>query len=94
MHLFTIEQGTEGWLIRQQHPASTNKEAWIVRRDLVFSEMIVDPLIYHNRRGNLDLPAFITNLARRGYAVFGGQSGGEVDADYLLAVPYEKVSVA
>jgi hypothetical protein len=91
MHLYKIEKGTTGKLIdRSGTPVIRD---WVVRRNLSFYNFIVDPISYHNNRGNLNLPVDITRLAERGYAVYGGENGGDDHATYLLAVPYSSVKV-
>lgn len=92
MHVFSIPSGTVGKLISRLHD-NLAVNPWTTRRDLMFSEAVVDPVIYHNNRGNLNLPSEILRLAERGYAVYGGEFGNDASAPHLLAVPYDQVEV-
>lgn len=95
MHLYIIRRGTHGKLITQkgsdQSPVVTD---WVTRKSLTFTEFVIDPVWYHNNRGKMPISPTLEQLAQRGFAVYGGESGGVLTAKYLLAVPYESVRVA
>lgn len=90
MKMYTIPVGTIGKLIDQSGDEPIIRD-WNVRRELSYFEVIVDPIRFHNLRGQLNLPPHIIRLAEQGYAIFGGDSGGEEKATYLLAVDYSHV---
>jgi len=92
MHQYNIPKGTTGKLIKQSAYA-TKIIDWVTRRDLSFTEFVVDPVSYHNNRGSLALPEQLLRLAERGYAVYGGEHGNDANASYLIAVPYDQVRV-
>lgn len=92
MKMYTIPVGTIGKLIDQSGDDPIIRD-WNVRRELSYFEVIADPIRFHNLRGQLNLPPHITRLAEQGYAIFGGEDGGEKNATYLLAVEYHEVGV-
>lgn len=92
MHAYLVARGTDGKMIDQTGKQPATKD-WTTRRNLFFTETIVDPIRYHNNRGNISWPPHLEKLAQRGYTVFGGHDGGDASAKYLLAVPYGDVTV-
>lgn len=92
MHLYTISKGTAGIVIDQTGKQPIQQD-WVTRRDLAFTDFVIDPIWYHNARGTSPFAGWLNDLAQRGYIVFGGESGSAVNADYLLAVPYDQVVV-
>jgi hypothetical protein len=94
MHLYTVPKGTQGKLLAQRGADSAPAvEDWITRKELTFTEFVIDPVWYHNNRGKVSLPIVLEQMAQQGYAVYGGDTGGLLSAKYLLAVPYDSVHV-
>lgn len=95
MKIYTIPHGTTGKVITQCQDAPTaSVEDWITRRELTFTESVVDPISHHNNRGNPNVPEYLKRYAEQGYAIYGGSVGNDVAATYLFAVQYDKVLVS
>lgn len=91
MRLFTIPKGTSGKLVETNSAATADvTRDWVTRRELLFTECVTDPVKHHNNRGTT-LPHYISRLAEQGYAVYGGEYGGDFQSKYLLAVPFDDV---
>lgn len=92
MKLYEIPKGTEGKLIIQE-PNGVEVREWITRKDLAFSETLLDPVRLHNNRGAYDHSSLAVKLVYHGYALFAGSFGNVASAKYVLAVPYDEVHV-
>jgi hypothetical protein len=92
MKQYSVRRGTDGFLLTRDGTLYKSTQ-WKTRRDLAFTETVVDPISYHNNRGRLNLPEPFIRLAERGYTIFGGDSGGEMEA-HMLAIKYNEVVVA
>lgn len=92
MRWYEIPQGTVGKLIIQK-PNRFEIKDWVTRKDLAFSETILDPVRLFNRRGDYDHSNPVVKLVLRGYALYSSLGSG-LDTKYILAVPYEKVKVS
>lgn len=93
MKLYRIKAGTWGRLIDASAAVATHK-AWCVRTDRRFIESLIDPIRYANghRIVGEQNNAF-NELAKDGYAIFGGEYGCEPEEKYYIAVPYSQLEV-
>lgn len=88
MKAYKVPKGTKGKLIVQEE-FSVEVRDWVVRKDLTFDDTIVDPVRFHNHPGDYDSGSLAVELVLKGYSLFGEQ-----DSRYVLAVPYENVTVS
>jgi len=92
MHFYSIPVGTKGILITNHQDSDVETKSWVTRRPLTFTETVHDPLREANEQhaGQRSIPhdSLLGQLARQGYAIFGGDPGSNSNVQYLLAVPY------
>ncbi len=93
MKMYSIPVGTQGKVLIQEPNADIKMSDWTTRKDLTFSETILDPVRLHNNRGAYDHSSVAVKLVSQGFALFGGEMGNDADAKHILAVPYDQVKV-
>lgn len=95
MKLYSIQKGTRGWMITHSTDSPVGStESWTTRKNLEYTECITDPIRNHNNPGDPNIPEYLKRYAEKGYAVYGGVTGGDPTAMYILAVPYDSVHVS
>lgn len=93
MKLYQIQKGTTGKLIARRADTTLEVTDWTTRKDLRFTEVLLDPVRLHNNRSSYDPCSLAVTLVEQGYAIFGGSDGGDRQAKYFLAVPYDQLKV-
>lgn len=97
--MYVIPLGTPGKLISLNPHKDIDVELdvkdWTTRRALVFTESLIDPstIAKMDLTGPNDRKPLAVRLALEGYILFGGESGGDRTAKYVLAVPLSKVNI-
>lgn len=97
--MYVIPLGTQGKLIcltpHKDIDVGLDVKDWTTRRALVFTELLIDPstIAKMDRTGPNDRKPLAVQLALEGYILFGGESGGDRNAKYVLAVPLSKVTI-
>ncbi len=92
---YKIAKDTVGKLIKLVPNKDPEITDWITRRDLTFQESLIDPAVVASKAKatkSVKKPLAV-RMAEQGYALFGGDSGGERDAQYVLAVPYSDIEI-
>lgn len=88
--IFKVKKGLDGKLIRLQLNKDAELQPWITRRDLAFTECLINPsTVVRGSKGK----SLAERLALEGYALFGGDTGGDKTAEYVLAVPFHMVEI-
>lgn len=96
MKYYQIKKGIEGLLLTRGEENGIvvfDVKSWIIRRDLAFTETLLDPIRLYNNRDEYDPADLLTQYAAQGCAIFAGEHGCEQNAKYLLVVPYDSVQV-
>ncbi len=89
MKLYVVKKGTVGKLIQFSKNEEPEVTTWTTRKDLSFISYMLDPTKnYYELR---DQP--LVKLAKSGYFIFGGESGGDWNPRYALAVRESDVEV-
>lgn len=91
--MFTIKKGTTGKLIKLERNKDAEIVDWSTRRNLSFPNVLVSPATVKDITVQGNVPLAI-RMARQGYALFGGETGNERDAQYVLAVPYTEIEIS
>ena len=92
--MYHIAAGTVGKLVKVEHNKDAEINDWVTRKDLTFQDCLVDPTnvstvgaaFEHTKK-----PLAI-RLAEEGFSLFGGVTGGDRQACYVLAIPYPKIT--
>lgn len=92
MTTYTIPVGTQGKLIKLERNKDAEVVDWTTRKPLRFSASLIDPVVVKTMVSNANKSLAI-KMAEDGYALFGGETGGDREAGYVLAIPYSKVIV-
>lgn len=92
--IYRVKKGTPAKVIQQtpNQDATVLHESWTVRKDVDFTECLIDPIVVKTLSEQAK-KALGGTLATQGYALFGGDSGGDRQAKYVIAVPYIHVEV-
>jgi len=88
--MYTIPKGTVGKLVKILPGKDAEVVAWTTRKDLVFTECLIDPTVVKAMVINAKKPLAV-RMAEDGYALFGGDAGGDRTAAYVLAIPYSAI---
>lgn len=90
--MFTIALGTPCKLITLMPNKDPVISDWVTRKDLAFSESLIDPIVVKTMVSTAKKPLAV-RIAKEGYALFGGESGGDRQAIYVLAIPYSAILI-
>lgn len=92
--MFKIPRGTLGKLISLMPNKDAEVKDWITRKELVFTEVLIDPTMISkmDQVDPHDRKPLAVRMALEGYALFGGDTGGDRNAQYVLAIPFAKVT--
>ena len=99
--IYKIPKGTVSKLVNIFHNKDADVKDWTTRRDLAFTECLINPATVvriseeeyiHDEMLEGRKPLAI-RLAEEGYALFGGDTGGDRTATYVLAVPFSLVEI-
>lgn len=94
MKMFTIPLGTVGKLIKLMPGKDAEVVDWTTRKELVFTGSLIDPVVVANMANAASKKPLAVRMAEQGYALFGGDTGGDRNAVYVLAIPYKDVKVS
>lgn len=91
---FRVKQGSPAKVIEQSsgQDAKVLHETWKVRKDVEFTGCLIDPHVVKTLSEEARKSLGGT-LALKGYALFGGDSGGDRQAKYVIAIPYIHIEV-
>lgn len=91
---YRVKKGTLAKVIQQtpNQDAKILHESWTVRKDIEFLECLIDPIVVKTMVEEAK-KSLAGSLANQGYALFGGDSGGDRQAMYILAIPYAHIEV-
>ena len=92
--MYTIDVGTKGKLITLEPNKDAKVEDWVVRKHLEFVECLISPLVVDEKVRQAQNQTLAVRLASEGYALFGGQSGSDRLARYVIAIPYDKIQIS
>lgn len=91
--MYIIEINTVGKLITLNPNEDAKVEDWVVRKHLEFQECLICPAVITEKIKKAKTQTLAVKLASEGYALFGGQSGGDRQSRFVLAVPYDKIKI-
>lgn len=89
---YHIKQGTAGKLIELNLNQDAIIKDWIVRKDITFQNSLIDPIVVKTMVEDAQ-KSLAGTLANQGYALFGGDSGGDRQARWVLAIPYSEIEI-
>jgi hypothetical protein len=88
--IFVIESATLGKVITLGPSNNTFVHDWTTRRKLSFQECLLSSKVV---KAMIEKNTFLGNSLPQSYALFGGDSGGDRRARYILAIPYSKIEI-
>lgn len=91
--MYTIYKGAVGKLITLEPHKDAKIEDWIVRKDLTFEDCLISPMVVTAKMKEAKNKSVAVNLASDGYALFGGESGSDRQARYVIAIPYSELTI-
>ncbi|MDE1830461.1 MAG: hypothetical protein KGI25_09080 [Thaumarchaeota archaeon] len=82
---YRIKKGTTSKVIEQIPKGNVrlSQDSWLVRRDLEFTNCLINSTVVKT----------LVAEANQGYALFGGDSGGDRKAKYIIAISYKDIEV-
>lgn len=89
---YSVRKNTVGKLIELIPNRDAVIKVWTLRKDVVFSDCLIDPFVVKTMIEDVQ-KSLAGSLAIQGYALFGGDSGGDRLSRYVLAVPYDKIEL-
>jgi hypothetical protein len=91
---FRVKRGTPAQVIQQtpNQDATVLHKNWTVRKDIEFVECLIDPIVVKSMVEQAQ-QSLAGSLANQGYALFGGDSGGDRQAKYIIAIEYGNIEV-
>lgn len=84
---YRIKKGSPAKLIELSSIEDAKVSDWIVRKDQEFDTCLIDPIVVKTMVAHSQ-KSLAGSLATQGYALFGGDSGGDRHARYVLAILY------
>ena len=87
--IYRVKKGIAAKLIELNLNQDAKVTDWVVRKDLEFPECLIDPIVVKTMVQN----SLAATLASQGYALFGGDSGSDRSARYVIAVPYNQLEI-
>lgn len=93
--IYKISKGVVGKLIHLEMNKDADVKEWTTRKDLAFTECLINPatVVRMDKVGPNDRKPLAVQMALDGYALFGGDTGGDRTAEYVLAVPFINVEI-
>ncbi len=89
---YRIKKGTPGKLIELVPNQDAKVTDWIMRKDLEFPNSLIDPFIVKAMVEQAQ-NCLAGTLANQGYALFGGDSGNDRRARYVIAIQYNQIEI-
>lgn len=89
---YRVKKGTTGKYIELNPNQDAIIKDWIVRKDCEFPNCLIDPVVVKTMVEEAQ-KCVAGVLANQGYALFGGDSGNDRRARYVLAVKYGDVEI-
>lgn len=89
---YRIKKGNPAKLIELNPNADAKVTSWVVRKDHEFEYCLIDPIVVKTMVENAQ-KTLAGSLANQGYALFGGDSGGDREARYVLAILYSTLEI-
>lgn len=83
---FILLKGTRGKLIERVPGQIPTVKSWTLTKEFAFENCLIDPHVVVEMVRRAQFGAIQT-----GYALFGGDSGGDRHARFLFAVEYNKI---
>lgn len=80
---YFVNRGTRGKLFCVKANQKPTVIDWTLRRDFIFPECLIDYEVVKSK----------TQKGAAGYALFAGETGGERNSQFVLAIPYNDVVV-
>jgi len=89
---YLVKKGTVGKLIEINPNQDAVIKDWTLRKEIVFSNSLIDPIVVKTMVEDAQ-KSLAGTLAKQGYALFGGDSGNDRKARFVLAVPYDQIEL-
>lgn len=89
---YRIKKGAVGKLIELNPNQDAIIKEWVVRKDIEFANCLIDPLVVKTLVEDAQ-NCLAGALANQGYALFGGDSGNDRRARYVLAIQYKEIEL-
>lgn len=89
---YRIKKGNPAKLIELNANEDAKVTSWVVRKDHEFGNCLIDPIVVKSMVEDAQ-KSLAGSLANQGYALFGGDSGGDRDARYVLAILYSQLEI-
>lgn len=91
---YRISENTPGKLIEVNFNQQPQIRDWVVRKNLEFSNSLIDSTVIKTKIERFQkTPIGILSKEHKEYALFGGDSGGDRRAKYILAIPYYAITL-
>jgi hypothetical protein len=91
--MYHVAKGTTGKLVKLSRTQDAEVIDWTTRKDLDFAGSLINPVVVKTMVSEAAKKSLAVRMAEDGYALFGGDSGTDREALYVLAIPYSKIKV-
>jgi hypothetical protein len=91
--MYHVAKGTTGKLVKLLPNKDAEVVDWTTRKDFNFTASLIDPLVVKTMVVEAAKKPLAVRMAEEGYALFGGENGGDRNAQYVLAIPYSQIKV-
>lgn len=92
--MYNVARGTVGKLVKLLPNQDATVVDWTTRKDLSFASSLIDPIVVKTMVLDAAKKPLAVRMAEDGYALFGGDEGGDRTAQYVLAIPYSSIKVS
>lgn len=89
---YRVKQGMIGKMIELNPAQDALVRDWTVRKTIDFEHCLIDPHTVKTLIADAQT-SLAGTLANNGYALFGGGSGGDRHARFVLAIPYSQIEI-
>lgn len=89
---YRITKGKPAKLIELNTIDDAKVSDWVVRKDHEFETCLIDPIVVKTMVEDAQ-KSLAGSLANQGYALFGGDSGGDRQARWVLAILYADLEI-
>ena len=92
--MYHVAKGTQGKLVKLLPNRDAEVLEWMTRNDLNFAESLINPVVVKTMVSEAAKKPLAVRMAEEGYALFGGDGGGDRNAQYVLAIPYSAIKIS
>ena len=91
--MYHVAKGTVGKIVKLLPNQDAQVSDWTTRKDFNFTSSLINPVVVKTMVIEAAKKPLAVRMAEEGYALFGGEEGGDREAKYVLAIPYSAITV-